>query len=348
MLLGDGNLFRVSSSGLEPMLLSGERLPSGASYSEPTGFPRVHLSSAGELYISVCGEGPHRIRAGSVETVLPGPELALDGRLARLACNAAVSPSGNFVVFDAWTGEPDTRLYVKGPEGVRSLAVIQGGPRDTVLPVGGRLVGWGHLAIDDLGRVMADLAFESGASSGLYLWENGEWTPTMLRGESRIRGGVLEGIYGALAAEDRFHAVLRAGCCEMTFGEYQSDSWRSLLEPEDARPAGGDIALGGAFDVNSRGDILFQLFGPFGQGLALRADGRTRLVVSESTLIDQGIIFEQFGRFDLRDDGSFYFQAIDVDDVITLYRAIPAGSPEPLEDGLPAPPRLRARALTGR
>ena len=82
---------------------------------------------------------------------------------------------------------------MRGPGGIRTLGVMQGGSRDTILPGGGRLQGWGHLAVDNLGRVMADLAVEGGPS-GLYLWENGAWTATLLRGQSSIRGGLVDGI----------------------------------------------------------------------------------------------------------------------------------------------------------
>ena len=139
---------------------------------------------------------------------------------------------------------------------------------------------------------------------------------------------------------------MRAGCCEITYGEYRTGAWRSLLEPAAARLPGanGDIYLGANFDVNARGDILFQAFGSFGQGLVLHASGRTRLVASALSLMDDGVILEEFSRLDLRDDGSFYFQAIDADDVTTLYHAAAPGR-APAQPTPVLPPRLRARSL---
>ncbi len=344
VLLGDPvSLFRVSERGLEPLLVVGDRLPSGHTYSGPTGFPRVHVSDSGEPYFSICGVGPHRVRNGVVENLLGGPDVELNGLATTLACNAAVSPSGRFLVFDAWTDEPDTRLYVRGPGGVETVAILRSADQTTVLPGGGRLLGWGHIAVDDRGRVMASLEIDGGPG-GLYVWENGQWRATLLQGQSVIRGGVVEGIYGPLAAAAGFHAILRAGCCDITYGEYSDGVWRSLLEPSAARPPGEDeVGLGAAFDVNRRGDILFLLYGRFGQALAIHSGGVTRLVVDQLSLMEEGVIIEQFGALDLRDDGTFYFQAVDADDAATLYHAVPRGQGPSLPRPQPLRP-LRSRS----
>jgi hypothetical protein len=66
--------------------------------------------------------------------------------------------------------------------------------------------------------------------------------------------------------------------------------------------------------------------------------------------VDQGIILDSFGTIDLREDGTFYFQTVDINDVSTIYHAVPRGQgpqqppPQPSAPARGAPIRSRSRA----
>ena len=340
VLLGSpGSLFELGSQGPIPKLVLGDRLPDGAGFG---GAWDVAEDSLGNLYL-LSESGLLRLSAGRVETVLPRG-LADDDGVELYLNRFEVNDSGA-VVFSAGTGEVHEALYLWRNERLKFLAALTQRPQwETRSPAGGTFLSLREFSIDALGRVMAFFYVLDGPA-GYFLYDNGQWQPSALMEQSRIGGVTVAQVFGLQAIGDSFYSGFSSGqCCNSEIIAEYRDAWSPLITSVNALPRGElpEVGVGGMFDVNRRGDMVFDLFSRQSQALVLRTAEGTRIVHITGEETDDGDLLWDYRGVDLRDDGRLYFTALDVNDRVSVYEAKALSAP-PIP---PSQPRTRPRIPT--
>lgn len=264
-----------------------------------------------------------------IEMVLRNQVVSDDNQ--RLAFSTGIRPAINpagamALVAQTQTGE--RRIYARTPTGqlqvigVVNATRVAGGAGEVITVVR-------SLAIDNLGRIMAQFDVRDGAN-GLYLWSGREWVPvaiplaTSLGPDQQIRSLVR----GPLAGGNKFYLIANIGTAAQTVPtvlEFAIDHWTPILTTGDALPQGGSIATFGVFDVNDRGEVAVVVNGNTGgsSGLMLRSpEGNLRLVhqLIRPTAPD-GDYLASFSEVDLRADGRVFFGSMTIKDAYTIFVA---------------------------
>jgi hypothetical protein len=267
---------------------------------------------------------------GTIEILLRNQLTTSDNQ--RLAFSTGIRPAVNAsgdMVLVAATQTGERRIYLRTPAGqLQPMGIV-----NTTRVAGGDVItAVRSLALDNLGRVMAQLDVRNEASA-LYLWSGTDWISIGVPRQTRVGNQPIRDLVrGPLAGGNKFFMIVNLGetgqTAVPTVLEYGSDRWNVVLASGDALPHGGSISSFGVFDANERGEIAVAINGNTGgsTGLVFRtADGNLRLVhqIARATSVDQEYV-TGFSEVDLRSDGRIFFGSMTIRDAYTLFAAEPA------------------------
>ena len=325
--LGDvRSAYEIDGGKLLPKLVDWDMLPDntrffgdGGSFEEPNGDMMFVVNNA-----------IFRQKPAGIEIVLRNQLTSDDNQ--RLAFSSGIRPAINpagAMALVAVTATGERRIYLRTPAGqlepmgAVNVSRVAGG--DVITAVR-------SLAIDNLGRVMAQLDVRNTPSS-LYLWTGRDWAAVAVPAQTMVAGQPIRDLVrGPLAGGNKFYLIVNLGEAGQTslpvIMEFGTDRWTPILTVGDALPQGGSIASFGVFDANDRGEVAVAINGNTGgsTGLMLRtADGNLRLVqqIVRPTSVDAEYVIS-FSEVDLRADGRVYFGSMTIKDAYTIFVAEPA------------------------
>jgi hypothetical protein len=238
----------------------------------------------------------------------------------------AVNESGA-VLFEGFTNRVHNRLSLVEGDKVRVIAATADAPPyATPLPGGATVSAFNahYTALDDRGRILTLLTLRNGPS-GLYLWENGAWKPSLIPNQTQVAGINVIGVpYYVKTDGDKFYTVLDILGGGSMIAAYDGVEWTPVVSRDELAPNGSTINSLTLFDVR-RGGIAFvaNLNGGAGRALLFRSGGSTRLVHSFSDPVEPGNYLMTNNEVTLRDDGSIYFSGVDIYDRFQVYSAQP-------------------------
>jgi Bacterial Ig-like domain (group 2) len=323
-------VMQVSGNGVQPVWVAGDRPAPGLT---GTQLFCAAKSPNGDLYVAL-SDGIFRISGGRVETLVRYPlqvtipsSPAFTANFSNCGWNGAAFMTANNAGTLVWRANVD-RLLMSNRNQLSSLMVM-GGSTATPSPSGGSFgglfgVGGRHsaIAIDDRNRVMV-YAFVNGGPSGLFLYENGQWRTAALVNVTQLAESTVLGISSIKVANNKFYAMFDVAT-GIVIAEYDGQNWKPLVRPLETLPDGRTLRITfRTFDVNNRGDLAFIAASPSNTVYVRTADGQFRTVYRNPSLTDDGDRLINFLDLDLRDDGSVYFDAIDLADRNTIYMGQP-------------------------
>ena len=314
------SLFEPDGAGnAVPKVVLGQTLSTGLLYGGADRFPE---DLAGNQYF-VSANTLFRYAGGVTTPLVLSGAKASDGVL--LTPRRALGANGQgAVLFDCATNavNAEIRMY-KWQGGALTLVT-----RTKTAFGGHQIVDWSEAALDESGNAAVILALDDGSQ------ELAEWTGATAKSIANTRYG------GQLAGEQvvRFDRLRAAGSAFFARFALVADYYRATVvrftsAGLDATVRSGDMLPDGTVlgdlrltDANRNGDVIFtstaQLTGT--QVLGIRsADGRIRIVAANNQALPTGDYLERFSDASIRDDGTIYFLALDVNDRAMLFRAKP-------------------------
>lgn len=323
VLLGGRNssIFEISERGLKPAILMGERFNPTTQLYTGSGTGDSRKSGLGDIFVTqTSGAGIVRVRGDSVE-VIQRPGFALeDGATANAPANVVANVRGD-LLWQASTNRGDSRLVLTQNGKHTTLLTNSALPQMETVVDGKAVTGWGDQVVDDAGRVMATLRFRD-TTTGVYLWESGQWRWTAAVNEIRHTGAVVIAISQIKAAADNFYAIFNLQGIGNTLVRYRGGLWETVIGVTDPLVTGHQANSIGAYDVNRNGDVFAQC-NTNTQVLVVKKGGKTYYVHMLSELTADGDLLARTGDFDIRDDGTLYFLGMTVLDDYAVYMAKP-------------------------
>lgn len=321
LLLGEPkSLFSIDASGLQAVGVVGDRIAAaGDVYSGPEWLVEA---DDGSVYFSQDSGEIFRIRDGETTSFVPDQGELPNGESFGPHSTFAVNAGGH-IAFTGWHQTESNRIFLRGAGAdVRSIATSADNPDFLTQTADGRTIrNWWEFAIDSQQRVMARM-FTVEGPWGLYLYDGDAWQPAAVVGEMSIDNYRVENVGTPRAIGGRFVADFQVDGYNHVYAEYVGGRWNVLLSPREAGIAGEpDPFLGGDFDINAQGSVLFPFFGNGGPTLGVHSNGETRIVARTLDLGPDGAAILDFQDLDLRDDGSLFFTAIDANDRAVLFAA---------------------------
>jgi hypothetical protein len=188
------------------------------------------------------------------------------------------------------------------------------------------VTGWNDVILDSNGRVAATLRFRNGLM-GTYLFEEGRWIEMATANRTMIANALVSSVIGLKTAAGRTFGAFAMFGGGSALAEYSNGSWTPQFTRDDRLPNGQFANSIAGFDVNNNGDILMNVNIPPGAGLVLKNQSGVAMVsfTNDLTKVENQLL--RYTNFDMRDDGTIYFMALDVLDRHVLFRARPNSSP---------------------
>ena len=221
------------------------------------------------------------------------------------------------------TDKSDTRLTLLTGANSRTVITNSANPAFIARVEGiGAVTTWGEQVLDDAGRVMAILRNAAG-DFGLFIWTDGVWKKIALKGDLVDRWQVLN-FATTRAVGDKFYVRIQVPGGGWAIVEIpQSGVPKIVVDVDETMANGVMVNSVGLFDVNNRGDVLFQASG-FGQTTYTVKRGREmRHLITNNEVTKDGDILWRLIDFDLRDDGTTWSLWVNLWDQPVLYRSIP-------------------------
>ena len=312
-----GSLFDLDGAGHAlPRATLGLNLGSTAVFEGSDNFVE---DGAGAMYF-VTSNGLYRSSAGAVTLLVAAGTRAADGVLLTPRQAMAVNSAG-VVLVDCGTNAADghRRLY-KFQNGLTQVT-------RTKTAFGARQIAdWTEAAVDGSGNVAIILVEDDGAKE-LAIW-SGTTAKSIAttRSTSTFKGERIVGFERLRGAPAAFFVryALTADFFRASIVRFSSVSADAVVTTGERLPDGtlmGDVRLS---DGNARGDVVFtttaQITGTQVLGVRL-VDGSTRIVAANNRPLTTGDYLTRFSDTNIRDDGTVYFLAYDVNDRALVYGA---------------------------
>ena len=322
-LLGGGqqSVFDLTSQGPEPRVLIGDKLADGTSFS---GVYTVRRSLAGSLVV-VTDNAVHRLKPGTDEVLYRWPQRTEDPLILSTNPNLYSVHDTGGAVFDLATNGGYRRVVRIVSGKAQTLAFTAGSAANrTAAPGGGFFASVTDLAIASDGTVAAGFTV-SGAATGIFRYVDQEWEPLLVVGKTQV-GSRKVVDFGQIRCDGRlFYTRVTLEGNQQAVIRYEGDSWQPLIAKGDTSPLGNLIEfVYGNFDVNGKGEAVSVVNTSGGAPAVLvRSGDRLRLVQSALNELASGERFYRFDTVDLRDDGTVYFLAMDIENRYGIYVAQP-------------------------
>ncbi len=282
----------------------------------------IRKAPNGDIYF-INGAGIARIAAGTSfpQLTLPFP-LRLEGGLTvNSPGQLDVNASGS-LLFSSSTSAGDNRFFLH-ENGVTKQLLVHSTTATTASTVGGRIVNsFDSFALDNTGRVLAQIRFRGVALPVLIAWNGSEWRiaaePTITRVGPHTVAGLPNTPRGM---GNRLFSGLTIGTGGAVLAEW-NDGWQLVVNNDTMMPNGQVANNALTLDVNNFGHVLFQ-FNNGVTSLAVRRGDKVHQVHNFFRPTPQGDYLIRINSMDFRDDGTVYFLAVTEEDEVVLYEARP-------------------------
>ena len=276
----------------------------------------------GDLYL-ITGAGIARIKPdSSPELLVPFP-LKLDNNLTVNAPGQLDLNSNGDILFSSSTSAGDTRFFIwKGGQATQIL--VYSSTATTASTIDGRIASsFDSFAIDDSGRVIAELRFRNLSLPVICVWDGKAWITAALPNTTKVGKRTITSAPNIVRASgNHLMAALTAETGTNILVEWNGSSWDLLVDIDAIMPNGQNSNSISALDVNTRGDALFQ-FSNGVTSMVVRKSGKFNQVQNLFKPTNEGDWLIRINAMDLRDDGTVYFLAVNQDDDVVFYQATP-------------------------
>jgi hypothetical protein len=276
----------------------------------------------GDLYFT-SGSGIGRIVLGGA------PQLAVQFPL-RLEGNLTVNSPGQIdingagaILFQSSTSAGDNRIFLYLDGQAKQLLVLSPSAATASVIAGRTVQSMDSFAVDDTGRVIAQLRFRGLAVPTLAVWDGTSWTIAAMPNETRITNRLVTGLPNfPRAAGSRLISGLTVQTGGNVVAEWTGQDWSVLINVDTTMPNGQVSNSVSALDMNAQGDLLFQ-FANGVNSMVVRRGAKFRQVHNFFLPTPEGDFLIRTNAMDLRDDGTVYFLAVTQFDEVVLYEAVP-------------------------
>jgi hypothetical protein len=319
-----GSIARFNNGDWEATLGIGARLFGttmwfGGSYGSTY---NMRKSPNGDIY-AITGAGIARIKPDtSPELLVPFP-LRLENNLTVNSPGQLDVNSNGDILFSSSTSGGDNRFFIwKGGQAAQIL--VHSTSAATASTIDGRIASsFDSFAIDDAGRVIAQLRFRNVTVPVICVWDGKSWTTAALPNSTKVgKRAITSSANIVRAAGNHLLATLTADTGTNILVEWNGSSWDLLVDIDAIMPNGQNANSISALDVNTRGDALFQ-FSNGVNSLVVRRNGQLNQVQNLFKPTSEGDWLIRINAMDLRDDGTVYFLAVNQEDDVVLYQAAP-------------------------
>jgi len=318
-----GSISRFNNGEWETTLGIGERLFNttmwfGGSYGSTY---NMRKAANGDLYV-INGSGIARIKPDSAPELLVPFPIKIDTLTVNSPGQLDVNSNGD-ILFNSSTSAGDTRFFIWSGGQVTQLLTYST-TLATATTIDGRIAsGLDSFAIDDTGRVIAELRFRNVSLPVICVWDGKAWTTAAYPTTTKVgKRSVISAPNIVRASGNHLIAALTAETGTNILAEWNGTGWDLLVDVDAIMPNGQNMNSIAAVDVNRSGDALFQF-----------ANGVNTMVVRKGAKLNQvqnlfrptpdGDWLIRINAMDLRDDGTVYFLAVNQDDDVVLYQATP-------------------------
>jgi hypothetical protein len=276
----------------------------------------------GDLYFT-CGAGIGRIAPdGGPQLMVPFP-LRLEGNLTVNSPGQIDVNGAGAILFQSSTSAGDNRIFLYQNGQARQLLVLSATAATASILDGRTVQSMDSFALDDTGRVIAQLRFRGLTVPVLAVWDGAQWTIAAMPNETRITNRLVTGLPNfPRAAGNRLIAGITVQTNGNVVAEWTGRDWDVLINVDTRMPNGQVSNSVAALDVNTQGDLLFQ-FANNVNSMVVRRGGRFRQVHNFLQPTPDGDFLIRTNAMDLRDDGTVYFLAVTALDEVVLYEAVP-------------------------
>ncbi len=276
----------------------------------------------GDLYFTT-GAGIARISSGSEpRVVLPFP-MTRDGNLTvNTPGQLDVNGTGG-LLFHSSTSAGDNRIFFSQDGQTKQLLILSP-TAATASTIAGRIVqSFDSFALDDTGRVIAQIRFRGLSVPTLCVWDGNSWSLAALPNETRVTGRLVTGLPNfPRAAGNHLLSGLTVSTGGTVVAEWDGQGWAVLVNVDTSMPNGQVANSVSTLDVNTRGDLLFQYANGV-NSMVVRRAGKLRQVHNFFQPTPDGDFLIRVNAMDLRDNGTVYFLAVTATDEVVLYEARP-------------------------
>ncbi|MBL8230054.1 MAG: hypothetical protein JNL98_16315 [Bryobacterales bacterium] len=314
----NSSIFEVTESGIQPVMLMGERFNvTGLFPGTGTGDRK---STSGDVLISqTAGLGIMRVKSNGVTEVLQRPGHTLeDGATANSAFNVQGNARGD-LLWTTSTNRGDQRLFLKRGEQITTITTNGVVAASRTVVDGNYVIAWSDQMIDEAGKVMLNLRFADN-SLALYQWENGNFTRVAQINETRHDGSLVTNIFTIRSGGDTFYAVFTLQGIGNTLVRYRGGKWETVIAVTDLLVTGHTANSIGTYDVNRNGDVVVQC-NTNTQVIAVKRGNRMHYIHMLTELTPDNELLIRTSDFDIRDDGTVYFLGMTVLEDYAVYQA---------------------------
>lgn len=315
----NSSVFEVSSNGLKPVMLMGERFNPTALF-PGTGTGDRKASNGDVLISQTAGMGIMRVNNG-VQEILQRPGFTLaDGAVANSPANVQGNARGD-LLWTASTNRGDSRLFLRRGDQITIVTTNSVAATARTEVDGKAVTAWSDQTLDETGRVMLNLRFADN-SLALHLWDNGTFTRVAAINETVYQGSVISNLFTIRAGGDTFYAIFTLPGLGNVLAKYRSSKWESAIDLSEVLVTGQTANSVGNYEVNRNGDIFAQC-NTNTSVLVVKKGNKYHFIHMLTELTGDNDLLLRYSDLDIRDDGTVYFLGMTVLDDYVLYQAKP-------------------------
>jgi flagellar hook protein FlgE len=277
----------------------------------------------GDLYFTAASNLARIVAGGSPEVAVAFP-LRLEGTVTANVPGTVwdVNNAGGIAMFSS-TSAGDSRI-VYWQNGTAKSLLNASATAATASTVDGKIVqNVQALAVDDNGRVIAQVQFRNVTPTSLVVWDGSAWTVAATVNVTRISNRTVTGLPTMPRANgQRLYAAMTVQTGGNVVAEWTGGAWQVVVDVDTIMPNGQNANSVPAVELNAQGDLLFQYSNGV-NSLVARRGGKFRQVHNFFRPTDDGDWLIRINSMDFRDDGTVYFLAVTEEDEVVLYEARP-------------------------
>jgi hypothetical protein len=301
----------------------GQRLFGNAAPWFGGGTGSMRKEPGGDVYFTA-GTTLARVRPGGAPEAAIAFPLRLEGTVTANIPGTVwdANNAGGIAMFSS-TSAGDSRIVYWQNGQARSL-LNASATAATASTIDGKVVqNVQALAVDDNGRVIAQVQFRNTTPTSLLVWDGSAWTVAATVNTTRISNRNVTGLPTMPRANgQRLFAAMTVSTGGNVVAEWTGGAWQVVVDVDTVMPNGQNSNNVPAVEVNGQGDLLFQYANGV-NSMVVRRGGRFRQVHSFFQPTADGDWLIRINSMDFRDDGTVYFLAVTAEDEVVLYEARP-------------------------
>ncbi len=302
-----GSITEIREDGQAvPLLTTGTVLPDGSIFGGVgSGFGQWSVRKSPDGQIFFAGAGIYTLDNG-----IPRKFSAARSNL--------IYPNGTGEV--AWV--ISDQLGLAGKPGSLLGNVFSSPPAGTTTSIEpfGRVLAFGSIALDDVGRLLTGITFEDGRDTLAY-WDGSSWRVVAIPGVTELSGRRIASIDRVRAKGNHLYASFTMAGGLPSLAEWDGADWKVLLPPGFVLPNGLAALTISRFDPNRNEEIAIRASGTYSYVAVLTKSGLK--LVYDSVAKPPEETYASLGELDFRDDGTVYFLTFDAYDRQRLLMAKP-------------------------